>query len=96
MFTMQAAHWRSAVAEPAADWPWPTGHVAHTEQLSAERVVLVLALNEPGSHAAHVRSLLPVAATVVRKPGAHGALTAAHAAPSLAAENVEPATQAAH
>ena len=27
-----AAHWRSAVLEPAADCPWPTGHVAHAAQ----------------------------------------------------------------
>ena len=27
--TVQPAHWRSAVAEPGTDWPWPTGHLAH-------------------------------------------------------------------
>ena len=94
--TTHAAHWRSAVAEPALDWPWPTAHVVHTAQLSVASVVLVLALNEPPAHAAHCRSLLAVAATVVRKPGAHGALTAWHAAPLSTAENVEPATHAAH
>jgi hypothetical protein len=41
------------------------GHVAHAEQLSMSSAVLVVALNVPDAHAAHCRSLLAVAATVV-------------------------------
>ena len=62
---MHAAHSRSEVAEPNEEWPWPVGHVAHAVQLSVASVVLVMALNVPGAHAAHCRSLLAVAATVV-------------------------------
>jgi hypothetical protein len=90
------AHWRSAMAEPAADMPWPTAHVAHAAHSSTASVVLVLALKVPSAQLAHCRSLLAVAAAVVWKPAVHGALTAAHAAPSLVAENVAPAWQAAH
>ena len=92
----QAAHWRSAAAEPAAVRPWPAAHVAHVAQLSTASVVLVPALKVPSAQLAHCRSLLAVAAAVVWKPAAHGALTSAHAAPSLLAENVAPAVQAAH
>ena len=92
----QAVHWRSAVAEPAWDWPSPTGHVAHAVQLSVAIVELVLLLNMPSAHEAHVRSLLAVAATVVWKPGAHGALTAWQGAPLSTSEKVEPAVQVAH
>jgi hypothetical protein len=92
----QAAHWRSATAEPATDMPWPTAHVAHVAHSSTASVVLVPALKVPAAQLAHCRSLLVVAAAVVWKPAAHGALTAAHAAPSLVAENVAPAWQAAH
>jgi hypothetical protein len=93
---VQAAHWRSAVAEPAAVIPMPTGHVAHAAHSSTASVVLMLALKVPARQLVHCRSLLAVAAAVVRKPAVHGALTAAHAAPSLVAENVAPAVQAAH
>jgi hypothetical protein len=61
----QAAHWRSASAEPAADWPWPMPQVAHAAQLSVASVVLAPALKEPDAQGAHVRSLLAVAAAVV-------------------------------
>ena len=94
--TTQAAHWRSAVAEPAADWPAPTAHVVHTVQLSEASVVLVVALKEPNAHSTHVRPLLAEAATAVRKPGPHGALTATHGASLFTSEYVEPATQALH
>jgi hypothetical protein len=59
-------------------------------------VELVLLLNVPSAHAAHFRSLLAVAATVVWKPGAHAALTGGQGAPLFTSENVEPALQAAH
>jgi hypothetical protein len=75
------------VAEPATDRPKPIGHVVHVAQatLPAE------ALKEPSAQVAHVRSALAVAALLMKVPAAHGALTLAHAAPSLAPENVEPA-----
>ena len=92
----QAAHLRSLVDEPCATRPWPTGHVAHTAQLSVAIVVLVVALKEPKAHSTQVRSLLAEAATAVRKPGPHGALTATHLAPLSTAEKVEPAMHAAH
>jgi hypothetical protein len=56
----------------------------------------VPALKRPAPHSAHCRSLLALAATVVRKPGPHGALTGWHAAPLSTLENVEPAVHAAH
>jgi hypothetical protein len=92
----QAAHWRSATAEPATDRPEPIGHVTHVAQLSTASVVLVPALKAPAAQLAHCRSLLAVAAAVVRNPAAHGALTAVHASPLFAGENVEPATHPAH
>ena len=62
----QAAHWRSAVAEPAAAWPWPTPQVRHAVQVSAAVVLpLTSALKVPDAQGAHVRSLLAVAAAVV-------------------------------
>ena len=61
----QAAHWRSATAEPAADWPWPMPQVAHAAQLSVASVELTPVLKEPGAQEAHMRSLLAVAAAVV-------------------------------
>ena len=91
-----AAHLRSAMVEPASDWPLPAGHVAQAVQLSVASVVLVPALKRPAPHSAHCRSLLALAATVVRKPGPHGALTGWHAAPLSTLENVEPAVHAAH
>ena len=94
--TTHAAHLRSAIVEPASDWPSPFGHVAQAEQLSVASVVLVPALKRPAPHSAHVRSLLALAATVVRKPLPHGALTSWHAVPSLTFENVAPAVQPWH
>jgi hypothetical protein len=68
--------------------------VSHTAQLSATVVVLALGLKLPDPQAAHSRSLLTVAATVVRKPASHGALTALHTLSSLTSEYVEPPSQA--
>jgi hypothetical protein len=65
-------------------------------QLSVATVELVLLLNVPSAHAAHFRSLLAVAATVVWKPGAHAALTCWQGAPLSTSEKVEPALQVAH
>jgi hypothetical protein len=93
---VHAAHLRSAVVEPGADMPSPTGHVAQAEQLSVASVVLVPALKRPAPHSRHCRSLLALAATVVRRPGPHDALTSWHAAPLSTFENVEPAVQPAH
>jgi hypothetical protein len=70
--------------------PWPTAHVAHVAHSSTSVVLLASALKVPAAQLAHCRSLPAVAAAVVWKPAAHGALTAAHAAPSLVAENVVP------
>ena len=92
-----AAHWRSVVAVPAADWPSPAGHVAHVAQLSTLRVpALAPALNVPEAHGAQTTSLLAVAAAVVRVPAAHDELTAVHFAPLFTFENVVPGTHAAH
>jgi hypothetical protein len=65
-------------------------------QLSVATVELVLLLNVPSAHAAHFRSLLAVAATVVWKPGAHASLTALHALPSSTSEKLKPALQPLH
>ena len=95
--TSQAAHWRSAASEPAADWPWPAGQVAHGVHESVAVVfVLVPSLKWPEAHAVHMRSLLAVAAVVVWKPGPHGALTATHTSPLSTGEYVVPTSQAAH
>jgi hypothetical protein len=90
------AHLRLALAEPATDMPWPTAHVAHAAHSSTASVVLMPALKVPATQLVHCRSLLAVAAAVVRNPAAHGALTAVHASPLFAGENVEPATHPAH
>jgi len=89
---VQAAHWRSAVAEPAADLPWPAGHVAQAvhDDCPAELV------NVPEAHAAHTRSDVTVAALLVYCPAGHGLRTAAHAPPLSSPEYVEPTAQAAH
>ena len=55
-----------------------------------------VALNSPAAHVAHVRSLERVGALSRYSPAAHGALTAAHALPSSAVENVEPSSHALH
>ena len=92
-----AAHWRSAVAVPAADWPSPTRHVANVAQLSTLSVpALAPALNVPEAQGAHTTSLLAVAAAVVRVPAAHDELTVVHSVPLFSVENVEPGTHAAH
>ena len=78
----QAPHWRLAVALPAAFWPWPAAQVAQVAQAPLPEA----ALNSPLAHAAHVRSELTVGALSRYSPAAQSAETAAHAAPSLAAE----------
>ena len=70
--------------------------MAQAAQLSVASVVLVPVLKRPAPHSAHCRSLLALAATVVRKPLPHGELTSWHALPSLTIENVEPAMHAEH
>jgi hypothetical protein len=93
----QAAHWRSATAEPATDMPWPAAHVAHAAQLSVAVVlVLVLALKESNAQASHSRSLLEVAPCLVNVPAEHLALTATHAAPLSVVEKKAPASQVSH
>ena len=74
------------MAEPAADLPWPAGHVAQAvhDDCPAELV------NVPKAHAAHTRSDVAVAALLVYCPAGHGLRTAAHAAPLSSPENVEP------
>jgi hypothetical protein len=54
------------------------------------------ALNWPLTHAAHTRSDEAVGMPLRYLPAAHAALTDAQAAPSLVAEKVVPALQAAH
>ena len=76
--------------------PDPTGHVVHAAQLSVANVELVWDLKDPMAQAAHIRSLLAVAAALVLKPGAHGALTAAHTVALSTEEKVIPATQVSH
>ena len=90
--TVQAAHWRSVVAEPGVAWPWPTGHVAHAVHawLPAED------LNVSKVHEAHVASLATVAALLMYSPAAHTPRTASHASPLSVAEKVAPATHGAH
>ena len=78
----QELHWRSAVADPAADMPLPTGHVAHVAHASLP----VVALNVPGGQEAQTRSELVVEALLMNVPAEHGALTAVHAAPSSVLE----------
>ena len=58
---LQTLHWRSAVAEPAAVMPAPTGHFAHTVQDGRP----ALLLNVPAAHEAHVRSAAAVASVCV-------------------------------
>jgi hypothetical protein len=71
--------------------------VVHTAHVSVAVVLaLTAALNEPDAHVSHSRSLLAVAAVLVKVPAAHTALTVVHAAPLSSLENVVPATQAAH
>ena len=65
--TVQGAHWRSAVAEPAVDMPWPTAHVFHATQPSLPALVLKL----PAAHAAHSRFDETPGAFVSYLPAAH-------------------------
>ena len=62
-----AAHWRSAVAEPATDMPCPAGHVVHAAHASLPAV----ALNVPSGHALHTRLDVLVNAVVSYSPTAH-------------------------
>ena len=90
--TWQAAHVRSAVAEPAESWPKPAGQVAHaTHDMRPS-----LAAKVPKTHGAQVRSLLAVATAVVYDPAAHGGLTSLQAPPDTSAENVYPISHGAH
>ena len=65
-----APHWRSAVAEPAAVWPWPAGHVRH----AAHAWLPAVALNSPAAHAAHSRSDDAPGATVWYSPFWHAVM----------------------
>jgi len=67
-----APHWRSAVSEPAADSPWPAGHVRH----AAHAWLPAVALNSPLSHVAHSRSDDAPGALVSYLPAAHTVMTA--------------------
>jgi len=89
---MHGAHSRSATAVPALDMPEPAGHVDH----SVHAIVPLLAVKVPEPQSAHARSLLTVASAVVYAPATHGALTALHASPLLAPENVSPNAQGVH
>ena len=55
------AHWRFAIALPATAMPEPVAQMFH----AVHAVSPATAVNVPASHAAHVRSLLAVAAAVV-------------------------------
>ena len=79
---VHAAHWRSAVAEPAADVPDPMAHVR--QALHAE--LPALTLNWPLAHSSQTRSADAVAAVLSASPATHGAETAPHVAPLLLAE----------
>jgi hypothetical protein len=71
--------------------------VRHNVQMSVDVVLaLASALKKPDAHVSHTRSLLTVAAVLVKEPAAHTALTVAHASPLSSPEYVVPATQAAH
>ena len=83
---------RSSVADPACDMPKPAGHIVQ----ALHDIAPAFALKVPASQLAHLRSLLAVAMAVVYVPGAHGALTALHTAPLMAAENVSPTVHGAH
>ena len=67
-----APHWRSAVSEPAADLPWPAGHVRH----AAHAWLPAVALNSPPSHVAHSRSDDAPGALVSYLPAAHTVMAA--------------------
>ena len=67
-----APHWRSAVSEPAADSPWPAGHVRH----AAHAWLPAVALNSPPSHVAHSRSDDAPGALVSYLPAAHTVMAA--------------------
>jgi hypothetical protein len=72
--TAQGAHWRSAVAEPTTDMPWPFGHVFHAVQLWLP----ALALKRPAPQTVHSRSDDAPGALVSYLPAAH-TLMALHA-----------------
>jgi len=74
--TTHAAHWRSALALPTADRPWP---MAHSCQV-AHNALLAVDLNLPVEQAPHTRSLEFVAAAVSSVPAAHVVATRAHEA----------------
>ena len=87
-------HMRSLVGVPATDCPAPSvaEQVCHAVHVLSPDVALKL----PDAHAAQTRSLDTVAAAEICWPAGQGARTAVHAAPSSAAENVEPTAHAAH
>ena len=93
---LHATHLRSADAEPATSRPSPAAHVDHVAQLSVLSVELMPDLNVPASQGEHLRSLVEVAAVTVKEPVPQGVFTELHSAPLTSAENVAPATHAAH
>ena len=63
----QAAHWRSAMAVPSTDMPWPAGHVDH----AAHAALPVVALKVPAAHAEQTRSQSAPEADDSYLPAAH-------------------------
>ena len=61
------AHVRSAVAEPAMDWPWPTAHVRQAVHVALPAVALKVSL----VHAVHSRLDEGPALTVSYSPAPH-------------------------
>ena len=90
--TVHGAHWRSAVAEPALDCPYPTPHAVQTVHLSLPNVDL----KNPSGQRAQTRSELVVDAMLMYWPGMHGAFTALQALPSLTSEKAVTPLQTPH
>lgn len=87
-----AWHSRSFSDEGAKDMPEPAGQVFH----AAQAVWPALAVNMPSAQSVQVRSVLAVAAALMRWPAGHGARMALQVSVLDVGEKVAPATHAAH
>ena len=87
-----AAHWRSAVSEPATDMPSPAAHVFH----AAQAWLPAVAFHVPLAQVAHSRSDEAPGALVSYLPAAHTVMSAhvRSAVPEGATEAYCPAGQA--
>ena len=90
--TWHGAQTRSTLAVPSAILPCPTAQFVHGWHASLPAPVL----NVPSAHAAHVKSLVSVAALFMNSPAGHNVRTGVHDSALSRAEKLAPSVHEAH